>query len=168
MWQWFSSLQVWAMPMIGLARSMSSKPEALLQARMVSPQLRASRRPRVLREKESAMVDQLRDSVCENSLRSFYRGAARKTFASPDAGHTIATATIRRGEHALGCVSAGTRSAPQSVPVDDLRGPAGGGAVLAAGAQALAGAQGGLRRRRRRHRHRRRRLPHASRHGGHG
>src|SRR3954447_25678618 len=55
MWQWLTSLQVWAMPTIGLARSMSSNPEALLQARMVIPQPRASSAPRVLREKESLM-----------------------------------------------------------------------------------------------------------------
>src|SRR6185312_8887320 len=55
MWQWFSSLQVWAMPMTGLVRSTSSKPDALNQARRVRPQLRASTAPRVLRAKESLM-----------------------------------------------------------------------------------------------------------------
>src|SRR4051812_1701829 len=43
------------MPMTGFVRSMSSKPEALNQARRVRPQSRASRAPRELRAKESLM-----------------------------------------------------------------------------------------------------------------
>src|SRR5438876_7000856 len=44
------------MPMTGLVRSMSSKPEALNQARRVRPHWRGSSRPRVLRAKESVMA----------------------------------------------------------------------------------------------------------------
>ena len=74
MWQWFSSLQVWAMPMTGLARSMSSKPDALNQARRVRPQSRASSAPRVLRANESVI------SICSRTRKSSAFGESQNSY----------------------------------------------------------------------------------------
>src|SRR5262245_30460949 len=78
------------MPMTGLARSISSKPDALNQARRVNPQLRASRAPRVLRAKESVMIG-LDDNGYVN----------RPAAPSSEVGRGIETIPrgVRKGKH---------------------------------------------------------------------